>query len=94
MHLNADCTTPAPTGRDVSRPVGAGVVMMWGGDACVALVGRSLKRLLCLLNIEDKITMNTLPQGFTVRPPTMDDVKTVFDIIIASDTALYGAPPL
>lgn len=36
--------------------------------------------------------MNTLPQGFTVRPPTMDDVKTVFDIIIASDTALYGTP--
>jgi GNAT superfamily N-acetyltransferase len=36
--------------------------------------------------------MNTLPQGFTVRPPTMDDVKTVFDIIIASDTAIHGAP--
>jgi hypothetical protein len=38
--------------------------------------------------------MNTLLQGFTVHPLTMDDVKTVFDIIIASDTALYGDPPL
>lgn len=36
--------------------------------------------------------MNTLPPGFTVRPPTMDDLVSVFDIIIASDTALYGAP--
>jgi hypothetical protein len=36
--------------------------------------------------------MNTLPAGFTVRPPNMDDLAPVFDIIIASDTVLYGAP--
>ena len=36
--------------------------------------------------------MNTLPPGFTARPPTMDDLAPVFDIIIASDIAIYGAP--
>jgi len=36
--------------------------------------------------------MNTLPPGFTIRPPTMDDLKPVFDIITACDITLYGAP--
>ncbi len=43
------------------------------------------------LNQKDNKPMNTLPQGYTVTHPTLDDVNAVFDIIKASDTALYGA---
>jgi mycothiol synthase len=34
----------------------------------------------------------TLPKGFFVRPPTMDDLQVVTDLIAARDIAEYGAP--
>jgi mycothiol synthase len=36
--------------------------------------------------------ISTLPEGFSVRPTVMDDATAVFDMITASDIALYGAP--
>src|SRR5579872_2424919 len=33
-----------------------------------------------------------LPDGFTMRHPTMDDVPAVTELMIAHDLAMYGAP--
>lgn len=35
---------------------------------------------------------NTLPQGFRVRPPTMDDIQAVTELFVACDIADYGEP--
>lgn len=43
---------------------------------------------------EEKLVNNTLPQGFRVRRPTMDDVKAVHHLIELNDLADFGGPDI
>jgi mycothiol synthase len=36
----------------------------------------------------------TPPEGYTLRPPTRDDIPAIIDLIAAMDTSFYGAPDL